>query len=276
MLHVLKSALWIFTLTLLAVLSTRPAAALVIGTFDASRAGAGNIAAGDFTHSVVSTINTQFPGSSFVTFPTITSPALTGVDILMIAADKSAADPITELSASEQSAMLDFVKAGGRALILADAWGNHVPASQSMVGPFGLTVVDDGLTGVQLAQITNPTHPVINGPFGSTSQIGLYGAGNFTSLGPSAVGLANELATGLPVAAAIEAHALSSTSGRVVLYTDTQMYIDSAMQGFFPTHMVLFQNTMAYLAPVPEPGSLAMMAAALAGLAIVAHRRRRR
>jgi len=259
--------------SLAVMLAEHANAGLVIGTFDSTRASTANLVTGNYSHSVVSTINALYPGTSYTTFSTITPAALSGVDILMIASDRSAVDPITALSASEQTAMLNFVKAGGRALILADAWDTHVPVAQSMVGPFGLTVVDDGFIGPLVATPTVPASPIIHGPYGTTAQIKLYGAGIFTDLGPYATGLASEDVTGKPVLASIPAHALSPTSGRVVLYTDTQMFIDDAQSGYFSSQTALFKNTMNYLV-VPEPSSWILGAAALAAFGLAAARRR--
>jgi hypothetical protein len=168
------------------------------------------------------------------------------------------------------------VQGGGRAFLVADGFSPFIPAAQSMVQPFGMTIVDDGLTGTLNATPTAPAHPVINGPFGSTSSIMVLGSGIFTSLG-SAAGLANIDALGQPVLAAIPEDALSPGSGRVVIIADASFLVDDALFGFFSQHETLFLNTLDYLG-VPEPsgGIMAAMAGGGAGLALAARRLARR
>ncbi len=141
-----------------------------------------------------------------------------------------------------------------------------MPASQSLVEPFGLTIEDDGYTGSLYATPIATPNPITNGPFGDVSRIDLYGAGIFTDLGPDATALALEDLTGEPVLAIIGEHALGPTSGRVVIFSDSHMFVDTAMGGFFYDQVALFQNTMLYLAPVPEPGTLLLAAIAAGAL----------
>ena len=259
-------------------LALSPARAnLVVGTFDSTRATTANILTGLYTHEAVASLTSHFPGTTFATAPTLTPQFLSGINILLIASPMTDSTEITPLSSSEQTAMLNFVKAGGSAFLVADGYSPFIPADTSMVSPFGMSIVDDGLTGVLNATPTTQSHPVINGPFGDTTSILLYGAGVFTSLGPYATDLANMDALHMPVLAAIPSHALSPTSGRVVIISDSQAFIDDTAGGFFPQQQALFLNTINYLA-TPEPSGLALagIAGALVALAAGAPRIRRR
>lgn len=234
-------------------------AGLVIGTFDTTRSSTANVASGPFAQDARAAIAANFPGSSFLTSPTLTPQFLSQIDILLITADKTDTVGITPLSASEQTAMVNYVTSGGSAFLLAD--GFFLTAAQSLVSPFGVTLVNDGRSGFLSVTPTTHLHPVINGPFGDTTKITMYGAGLFTNLGPHATSLATMDATHQSVLATIEAHALGSSSGRVILMSDSTTFVDSADGGFFSAHKTLFLNSMEYLA-VPEPSSwvLAVMA----------------
>lgn len=240
-------------------------ASLVLGVFDSTRATTANLATGNFTSQLNASLTAHFPGVSYAATPTLTPQFLAGVNILVIAPDKTDTVGITPLSASEQSALLNYVLAGGNAFLVVDGFSPFIPAAQSMVSPFGMTIVDDGLTGVLGVTPTTQAHPVINGPFGDTTSFSVFGAGLFTSLGPHAVSLATMNATGLPVLAVIGPHALGPNSGRVVLITDSSLFVDSTLGGFFPQSETLFLNTIQYLA-VPEPSSVGLAIAAGVGL----------
>lgn len=249
----------------------------VLGTFDSTRATTANLATGLYTQELLASLNAHYPGMSIDTAPTLSPSFLAGVDVLVISSAMTDLVGITPLSAGEQAALADFVQAGGRACLVVDGWAPFIAAAQSIVSPFGMTIIDDGLTGIRNATPTTHAHPVINGPFGDTTGIAMFGAGLFTNLGPYATSLATLDGTGLPALAAIEAQALGSTSGRVVLVADASPFVDGADGGFFPLSETFILNTMEYLL-VPEPSGwiLAIPAASGLGLTIAARSLRRR
>jgi hypothetical protein len=215
----------------------------------------------------MASLNSAFPGTTFATAPTLTPQFLDQIDVLLIGSPKTDAIGITPLSAGEQTALFNFVSGGGRAFLVADGFSPFIPAAQSMLQPFGMTIVDDGLSGVLNATPTAPAHPVISGPYGTTTSIQVFGSGVLTALGPAS-GLANMDALNQPVLAAIAEHALSPTSGRVVIIADASFLVDDVLGGFYPQSQALFLNTMNYLF-VPEPSG-GVLAAAACGIVVLA------
>ncbi len=230
---------------------------MVVGVFDSTRTTTANIVTGIFTHDAVASLLSHFPGTTFSSSPTLTPPFLAGVNVLIIGSPMTDSVGITPLSAGEQSALLNYVLSGGSAFLIAEGYSPFLAAAQSMISPFGMTTVNDSLTGVLSATPNAPAHPVINGPFGNTGTIYVYGSGMFTNLGPYATSLARMDLTQQSVLAVIESHAMGPTSGRVVFMADSTVLVNGALGGFFPQYEPLFLNTIDYLA-VPEPSGLVM------------------
>ena len=84
------------------------------------------------------------------------------------------------LSSAEQQALLDFVQGGGALVIVADVH-NFSIGPNSMAAPFGVqwdnfSFLNTGST------ITNPTHAIINGPFGTVGAIAQASEGSIEDL----------------------------------------------------------------------------------------------
>lgn len=250
--------------------ASQAGAEIVVGTFDASRAGLTNVATGPAATQMRASLAANFPDASFATAPTLTGGFLSGVDVLVLTPFNGGTG-ITPLSAAEQTAMLNFVMNGGRALLLAD--GLQLSAAQSLITPFGMTIADDNLSGLQLCTPTAPSHPVISGPFGTTTVFGNLGGGILTNLGPYSTTLGTMDANGQPVLAAIEAGAISPGSGRVLIYGDATLFADPIADGFFSYSETLFLNSFEYL--VPEPSTFALAAFGIVALGAAGFRRRR-
>lgn len=262
-------------LCVLLLATTVAQANLVVGAFDSTRAGDANITGGIYSVDCMAALSANFPGTTFATAPTLTPEFLSGVNILMLHPAKTPTSAITPLSASEQSALLNFVKAGGSAFLLAEGEDPFIPVAQSYMSVFGVTIVDDGLKGLRFIDSIAPTHPVLNGPFGEVTQILGYGMGVFSDLGPYASPLAALETNGAILLAAIERGALGPNSGRVVLMGDSTQFFDADDDGFFlpGPHEDLFLNTINYLA-TPEPSTLTLVGiAGVVGGAIAVRRR---
>lgn len=245
---------------LLASSCSHAQAALIVGAFDASRAGDANVITGIFSEDSIAALSANFPGTDYTSAPELTPKFLAGIDILVLTPASSQTTAITPLSVSEQSALLDFVKAGGSALLIGDGVYPFITVTQSFMAPLGVTFGDDFLTGPLYVESVAALHPVMNGPFGEVPAAIVYGSGQFTNLGPYATPLAEIAANQTPVFAAIERQALGPTSGRIVLIGDTTPFIDEDNGGFFglQEHRSLFLNSINYLA-TPEPSSLVLL-----------------
>jgi hypothetical protein len=244
----------------------------IVGTFNSARASTANFLMGNYTHQAQASFATNFPNVSIETTQTLTSQFLSGINTLVIGSPSTETTGIVPLSSSEQTALYNFVLGGGNAFLIADGYSPYTAAANSFVKPFGMTIADDGLTGVLYATPTTQSSPVINGPFGDVTSIPLYGAGIITNLGSHATDLANMNALNKPVYAEIPAHALGPTSGRVLIITNAAFMMDSTAGGFFPQDPQTFLNAMNYVL-TPEPSAMALASVAVA---IVAASRLRR
>lgn len=260
---------------LLAASCSQAQAAFVVGAFDSTRAGDGNLFNGTYSEDAIAALSESFPGTTYTAAPELTPAFLAGVDILILAPAKGPSTAISPLSVAEQSALLDFVTAGGRALLFGER--NFSLITQSYMGPLGVSFANNDAAGVFLVDPSPPVHAVFNGPFGEVAQAIFYSAGIFTDLGPNAIEIAFNTTNAAPVMAAIESHALAPNSGRVVLISDSTPFFDTADGGLFDVqeHRDLFLNSIHYLA-TPEPSSLALLciAGGFAGLSLGVRRAR--
>lgn len=239
-------------------ITLQPAAAgVVVGGWDLARGGTGSVKDSPEQAGVRSLIATISPGATLTASNTLTDPYLSSIDVLLIGGQFADGVFITALSASEQSALFNFVSAGGNAAIVTEREPQGGPGGdavrESLIDPFGMDTMGD--SHAPTATFVNALHPIANGPFGAITQFGLNAAGWYNNLGPYAVPLATEDFFGQPVLAVIEAGAISPTSGRVVFLSD-----GNALDAGSFNSLALAGNTLAYLISVPEPSSRTSMA----------------
>lgn len=267
---------WTFAGALLwaSLATTAAQAGIVIGTWDTSRASTSNTATGSFGTQRQAALATNYPGYTYATTPTLTSEFLnSGITFLSITPADTSAVPITPLSEAEQTALFNFVASGGNAFLVAEGFAPFVDSANSMLAKFGMTIADDGLTGTLLGAPTTHAHPVIHGPYGDTSSIGVIGAGIVTTKGPYAFPLATMNANGQTILAVIDRNAIAPGSGRVVITTDATLFVDSGAGGLFPSHQALYLNIVQFL--VPEPTTWTLAASGAAALVFLGIKRRR-
>ena len=194
------------------------AASLNVGGFTSARGGAGSI---DTNTGLRNLILGQFPGTTFSSTPTLTASYLSGIRTLIISVAVGSAKAITALSASEQTALVNFVKSGGNALLVCDnsTFDNGAPAvNASFASPFGLSVTGT-LNGIQSSTIVNNSNPVVSGPAGTAMSYTTNFPGWFSSVG-NAVTVATLNANGQPDLAVMLPGVFSPGSGAVVFFGD--------------------------------------------------------
>jgi hypothetical protein len=198
---------------------------LAIGGFDVARGGIESLGASDAAQ-LKAAILAAYPHSKIRLTKKLTVAFLTKVKVLVLGVAYGGTQGITPLSTAEQTALGNFVKGGGTALLYCDNNLQFSPASNSFANPFGLTaggVLDNG----QIATfVTGITDPIMTGPFGTATQFETQWPGWFTALG-SSVTLANLAGNGAPEIAYLPAGALGTGSGAVVLFGDSSTLIDS-------------------------------------------------
>jgi len=211
------------------------------------------------------------PEVTYSSTSTLTSAYLSTVNTMIIGDGFDASHTIAALSASEQSALLQFVSNGGNLVVFTENsnydLANGAASRASLIGPFGLTTT--GWIVNDTAQIVALTHPIANGPGGPLSHFDLHNTGWLTSLGPYAHTIAIETVTGMPVMAAIERGAISPTSGRAVFLTDSSVFDDGFVFG-----PVLAANLVGYL--IPEPSSVILGSLGLAAFVGMSALRKRK
>lgn len=213
---------------------------LRIGSFDSSRGGYFSLVNGSGAATMKSLIQTNFPTATFSSSSTLTDAFLSSIDVLWLNSIGDDNTPVTPLSGLEQANLLNFVNKGKSVLLFGDQDGFN---DDSFFGPFGAET-----TGVNnsTVTITNHTDPITNGPFGAVNSISGYYGGKLTTLG-SAVPLATYSTGGQTAVAVDQPGALSPTSGRVILFGDTDFYTGNVG---FADNTKLLLNALAATKPV--------------------------
>ena len=184
-------------------------------------------------------IMTIDPGASFVAVPTLTEQSLVG-DVFVSGLLAQAQD----LSPAEQAVLLNFVHDGGAALIFGEL-ATFLNAANSMMAPFDMAF-DGDLFQVVLVVITDPSHPIADGPFGTVATFNEGFVTAISDLGPHGYSIAtNPLGDTLAV---IPPNALAPGSGPVVVYSDSSLFLTNSNPPYnFGDNEVIFMNTMAFL-----------------------------
>ncbi len=209
---------WCILGVALVVSPSAEASSLAVGGFNAARGGGGSIATDTGLQSL---ILGQFPGSTFSSTATLTSSYLSTISDLIISVAAADNVAITPLSASEQTALVNFVDAGGTALLFTDnsTFDSTAPTvNNSFLSPFGLSAAGT-LNGVNSSTIVNSSNPVVTGPAGTATGFDTNYPGWFSSLG-SALEIAKLTANNEPDLAVLLPGALAPGSGAVVFFAD--------------------------------------------------------
>lgn len=240
----------------------------VIGSLDSTRAGDANMVDGAFTDELRSSLLAHFAGVSILATPTLTDEFFASIDVLVTSNAANPNSGITPpLSAAEQTALLDFIAGGGKALLLAD--GFFPFTAQNLVETFSMTIQENG-SGIETWTVTDPlAHPASNGPFGVVPTVWALGYGFFTDLGPHAQSLATDDVNHQPVLTVIPSDTIAPGSGRVLITGDATIFADAEISGLFSVNETLFLNSMSFLF-VPEPPTVLLTCISCAALLVYA------
>ncbi|MBX3388441.1 MAG: hypothetical protein KF691_03180 [Phycisphaeraceae bacterium] len=215
--------------------------------FDLGRGGAFSISQGGALTTLRGVILGAYPSATIGGVSALSPSGLAGADVVFLASTTAGTSAIAPLSASEQTALYDFVLAGGGAVIFSDndsfAGGASQPANHSLLAPFGLTCAGTGLPWQRTATVLDPhSSPVTDGPFGLSQTFSIGWPGWFNGLG-GATSLATLNDNGQSALALIPRGAIGPGSGGVVLFSDCTMIGD----GYFPAaNQTLVLNAIAF------------------------------
>ncbi len=243
--------------------------ATVLGGFDSARGGEGSLRDGVFFENLRPEIMSGFSPAILSATTTLTDVYLSTIDVLVLDVAWTGADPTqaSPLTPEEQTALRSFVTSGGGAVLMTDHAASFELANESFLDPFGLDSTGY-IEGPRDLIITDLSHPVADGPFGSLTEVAFWYPGYFNDLGPDAVEVGTVI--GQPGLAAIAPGQLGPGSGGVVFFSDHAPGRNNS---------TVMLNSIAFVAPnalIPEPSTLVLLfSLALAG-AGVGYRRRRK
>ncbi len=212
---------------------------LKIGAFNGTRGGVYSLADGANAAGMRTQIQNNFPGASIVGTTTLTSTFLATVNVVWLNSVSSDTSATSALSAAEQSALQNFVSAGGGAVLFGE---NGAFDDSTLLSPFGLTTTGTSV-GVTSGTITNMTHPLTHGPFGDVATLSSNYPGNLTGLG-GATSLGTWNSTNQSALAV-----LTSGRGKVVALSDVNVYADRLAAA---DNSKLLLNTLAFMQPATE------------------------
>ncbi|MEQ8764807.1 MAG: hypothetical protein RL885_12825 [Planctomycetota bacterium] len=171
-------------------------------------------------------------------------------DLVVISGLNSRAADRPYLCPEEQSALLQFVRRGGRLLILGDAGDEDRAYCNTASDPFGVTFTDDfGTCGTRLS--FQAVHPITAG----VNDIGVVGGSVFATR-PPAIPLASP--DGNPSVAA--AACSEFEAGRIVVLGDEMTFYDEGggscgVDLRDPDAVVLMQNVLTWLGDTQRQGT---------------------
>ena len=220
-----------------------------IGCWDMTRAGQASMVGGSYLSQFSSAVTAAFPGMKLSPTSTLTSSYLSTLDVLIIVDGTGGNSATTPLSSAEQTALLNFVQAGGRALIFTDNdtfTSNASTVNNSYINPFGVSSTGTLNGNPFNVTVTNPAaSPITNGFMGMVNSYYTGWPGWYNRLGSYASSLGTLDANGETALAVIPPGTINSGSGAVVLFSDSTYlyngYWNSTMQA-------LTLNAIAYAA----------------------------
>ena len=188
--------------------------------------------------------------------------SLTGIDILYVGL-------VNNGFTAPQIADIDAYVAAGGGLVAVGTereccWG---PGWEEIANSFGLT----GLGGDRAVKAapTDPASPIVNGPFGVAGTYSPAATGAFSTTVPAGTNIVWEGVDDNPVIVTLD------VTGRAFFFADTNFMENSFIGN--GDNAIIWGNAFAFTGqvnPAPEPGTLALLGLAVAGLAFAGRRKR--
>ena len=197
---------------------------IVIGGFNVERGGRQvSLKEGELLNELRATLRSGIENVVFKESNTLSADFLETVDVLMISSVfEAGGTPIQPLTEIEQDNLIDFVENGRSALLFADN-AAFASGNTSLLEPFGISI-QQGTSAT--ATVSNITHPIAAGPFGTVSNFEMFFSGAFSQLGSDIspiAGFGSNVGSALAV---LEPGELGANSGGVAFFSDTSLLID--------------------------------------------------
>lgn len=215
-----------------------------------------------------------FTDAGDVAFGSATASYLSGVDMFFTGRLGITSSP----SGSDITNLVNFVNDGG-VLVINNDRSTSFTSLDPLLNAFGIDLVPLPTSSVETLNITDPAHPIMDGPFGQVLSMGLRDASRYLALTPD-VTIAATWLNGDSAIATLGPGA--GRQGAVIVLPDVERFLldfDSSL-GTGDTETATL-NAIAYgvsviNAPtVPEPGTLAVLGLRYTGLYLVRRRKLR-
>jgi hypothetical protein len=225
---------------------------LRIAGFNSQRGGLSAPSSAAFAPAILA-LEEVYPNVWIDEAPVLDGTLLDGdVDVVLLSTVYSLNGTIVALSQAEQSALFEYVRHGGCAILLPDHssfGGAGTPTvNQSLISPFGLSITGTITGGLTATVLPSASSAAVQGITTFTQNW----AGWFDGIGQGTVLATN---SGGPAMVEIAAGAFGPHSGPVFAFSDVNMFWSGGASGFFgnAANRQLFLNTVNACGTEPLP-----------------------
>jgi hypothetical protein len=214
------------------------------GDLGAALVNSGNFASFGYTSAV---------DAGEVAFGGITAGYLNGVDIFFTDRNGISSSP----SPGDVANLVSWVNAGG-VLIINNDRSTSFTSLDPLLNAFGMDLVSAPTDAIEALTIEDGAHPIMNGPFGVVSSMGLRDASRYTSLSPD-VDMIASWQNGDGAIAVLGPG--GARQGAVIALPDVERFLlgFNSSLGTGDTEIATL-NAVAYgVSVIPEPASMALI-----------------